>query len=1074
MSTNIVYNGTTYTIPAINDVAWGAAVSDFLIAIPAGMLTKVGGSWALTGSDLDLGGSYGLVSLYLKSKTATLAQAGFIRMAKTDTIAWRNNANDGNNLLGVNTSNAPTFNTVEIPTISSSSTLTNKTIVGGANNISGLMNANIDDAAGIIYSKLSISAGEIAYSKLTLANSIVNADINTAAAIATSKINPDWLAANLKTTGSYKIGTGTKFVSIKAAPTSDWDMTLPTDEGVAGQYMKTDGSGVTSWDTPAGAGDVIGPSSSVDNELVKFDLVSGNAIQGSTSAQPTLSDDGILTLRASPIINNLTTAGILHNAVATGLVSSSLIVNADVHAAAAIAASKLGLLDGFTSGAGTLSAADTVLGGIQKLNGNIGLLNNIGVNIKAPTGFVTKSNMIFTWNESTARDLTITNTSGTYSYYIKGVLYTVAQTSTKTKQVTDTDGVWWFYFDESMTLQATQTFSADLFSIYCVVRSGYWDTTNKLWIIRSVESHEASMNWATRSYLHSVFGAMYLSGGATTTATLPGDKTLAQVRPTLDAVVFLDEDLQHTTTAHAATDAWRKLYRSGATGAWRAYTTGEPTIPVICDTADGAGDGGSTFINTFATGAWGLTVPVSNNNYFNTYLFATNDPTVGRTVIMIPGQAQSSNLGVAQGYGLQSLNLGSLPSAEFLPIVQLTWQYKDANRGDGPTENTAGVTLISATDLRLIRATGTSLVTSGAHNALSGRDAAAAHPATAVSNTPSGNLAADTVQAALNELQSDIDTRALWNSGGAVDANRLTVATGTSATLAALSRRSGTVAYDTDKASLVVDDGSAFKTLGGGLTVVYHAAASTEDGGVATGTPFATLGGNLYQYNLATYNGYCRLPQASTLLPSSTATIGFKTFGNDATTKRLVIQGYAGTETITYGGVAYTDVTLLPVNGWAILTWDATNSTWRVQDQATFVSGTFAGNLAITGALTVATGVTVATGQSVLDHVIEGSDTLGGAMTGTVKWSRVGHTVTLTSTAVITHGSASSVDSADNIVPASCRPPASSYNVYICGESIGRVAVSTSGKISLTYFDWAGSLYNRTDSMTIFSVSYVI
>lgn len=43
-------------------------------------------------------------------------------------------------------------------------------------------------------------------------------------------------------------------------------------------------------------------------------------------------------------------------------------------------------------------------------------------------------------------------------------------------------------------------------------------------------------------------------------------------------------------------------------------------------------------------------------------------------------------------------------------------------------------------------------------------DATGAHAAAAISNTPSGNLAATTVQAALNELQTDIDTRAL-NSG---------------------------------------------------------------------------------------------------------------------------------------------------------------------------------------------------------------------------------------------------------------------------------------------------------------------
>lgn len=40
-------------------------------------------------------------------------------------------------------------------------------------------------------------------------------------------------------------------------------------------------------------------------------------------------------------------------------------------------------------------------------------------------------------------------------------------------------------------------------------------------------------------------------------------------------------------------------------------------------------------------------------------------------------------------------------------------------------------------------------------------DPTAAHAGTAISNTPSGNLAATTVQGALNELQTDVDTRAL-------------------------------------------------------------------------------------------------------------------------------------------------------------------------------------------------------------------------------------------------------------------------------------------------------------------------
>jgi len=64
---------------------------------------------------------------------------------------------------------------------------------------------------------------------------------------------------------------------------------------------------------------------------------------------------------------------------------------------------------------------------------------------------------------------------------------------------------------------------------------------------------------------------------------------------------------------------------------------------------------------------------------------------------------------------------------------------------------------------------GKSLVVTGAdtaawatlsHGSLTDRSSANSHPATAITNTPSGNLAATEVQAALNELQSDVDSRA--------------------------------------------------------------------------------------------------------------------------------------------------------------------------------------------------------------------------------------------------------------------------------------------------------------------------
>jgi hypothetical protein len=60
--------------------------------------------------------------------------------------------------------------------------------------------------------------------------------------------------------------------------------------GSDGQVL-TLASGVPSWATPAAAGDVTGPASSVDNQIARFDGITGKIIQTST---PTISDAGAI------------------------------------------------------------------------------------------------------------------------------------------------------------------------------------------------------------------------------------------------------------------------------------------------------------------------------------------------------------------------------------------------------------------------------------------------------------------------------------------------------------------------------------------------------------------------------------------------------------------------------------------------------------------------------------------------------------------------------------------------------------------------------------------------------------
>lgn len=72
-----------------------------------------------------------------------------------------------------------------------------------------------------------------------------------------------------------------------------WVLVLPATNGASGQFLQTDGSGNTTWATPSGSGDVVGPASATDEALVRFDTTTGKLLQNSPI---TLSDAGALTL----------------------------------------------------------------------------------------------------------------------------------------------------------------------------------------------------------------------------------------------------------------------------------------------------------------------------------------------------------------------------------------------------------------------------------------------------------------------------------------------------------------------------------------------------------------------------------------------------------------------------------------------------------------------------------------------------------------------------------------------------------------------------------------------------------
>lgn len=211
MSTIVSWNGSSFTVPQTGEENWGGVtkVDGLLVSLANNGLQKTGGLFTLS-ADVDLGGTAGLQVAYIKSRTTPISTAGLIRLARTDTVGWRNAADSANLLLGVDPSNNLVFNGSIITSSSgvvpvgsggtgitsytagdmiyaSGAATLSKLALGAANTVLTSTGSSPPVWAQIVNANVSNTAA-IAYSKLTLTGSIVNADVNASAAIALSKL----------------------------------------------------------------------------------------------------------------------------------------------------------------------------------------------------------------------------------------------------------------------------------------------------------------------------------------------------------------------------------------------------------------------------------------------------------------------------------------------------------------------------------------------------------------------------------------------------------------------------------------------------------------------------------------------------------------------------------------------------------------------------------------------------------------------------------------------------------------------------------------------------------------------
>ena len=283
---------------------------------------------------------------------------------------------------------------------------------------------------------------------------------------------------------------------------------------------------------------------------------------------------------------------------------------------------------------------------------------NVYAESKEPTGFFSRTNSTLSFDNGT-RNFSITPTGATFDVWVKGVRYT--KTGAQTIQIPALSGNHFIYFDATGTLGTTQVSSSDLFIDNALISIIYWNTDTNTRTYFAEERHGMQMDGATHSYLHTVFGAQFISGLALQGFSVNGDGSLdAHAQFTSDSGTIKDEDITITISAQTQIPV---LYRQGLL--WRKKAA--DAFPFIYSgTAGYTGAAGRIPYNEFTGGAWQLT-EIANNAFALVHLFATND--IENPVVAIQGIATYGNVTAARlAASSEITSLSGLPFAEFVAL----------------------------------------------------------------------------------------------------------------------------------------------------------------------------------------------------------------------------------------------------------------------------------------------------------------------------------------------------------------------------------------------------------------------
>jgi len=302
--------------------------------------------------------------------------------------------------------------------------------------------------------------------------------------------------------------------------------------------------------------------------------------------------------------------------------------------------------------------------------------------IKRSTGFPTQNASTSTLSfDDATRTLSVAPSATEFYVWQLGNKYVFD--STQTVQIPDTEGLYYFYFDEGVLNYLYnptdgQVDNAIRNTVLCAQL--YWDATNDEAVLLGNERHGHVMSGDTHAYLHFTRGAQWISGAAMSNVIADGsgnNDTSAQFGVT--AGVSADEDVIHIAMAKASTVGLPIFYLDGS-GANLRRTT-EAGYSVLTDVTAGVGVTGRLVWNEFTGGAWQLST-ITNSDFVLCHVFFTND--TEQPFIAFIGQNDYGNRGAARAGADSEIStiLTAYPGQELVPLATLIYQSRDTYSND--------------------------------------------------------------------------------------------------------------------------------------------------------------------------------------------------------------------------------------------------------------------------------------------------------------------------------------------------------------------------------------------------------